>query len=49
MAVKLGNTSLPCGCESRKEIMGAGEWQTDAIVVGVVILLAVCIYGMKGL
>lgn len=29
--------------------MGAGDWQTDAIVVGVILLIAVCIIGGKGL
>jgi hypothetical protein len=29
--------------------MGAGEWRTDAIVIGVVLLVAVCIVGGKGL
>lgn len=24
---------IPCGCGNRKEIMGAGNWQVDAIVI----------------
>ncbi len=35
---------FPCGCESRKDIMGAGEWQRDAIVLGVVVLIPLIVY-----
>lgn len=42
-------SSLPCGCENRKEIMGAGEWQRDALVLGVAVLIVFCIIGVKGL
>jgi hypothetical protein len=28
------NKEFPCGCESREEIMGAGEWRMDALVLG---------------
>ncbi len=30
---------IPCGCDNRKEIMGSGNWQMDAIIVGSVSLL----------
>lgn len=46
---KVFGKDIPCGCESREQIMGAGDWQTDAVVVGIVILLAVCVVGQKGL
>lgn len=46
---KVFGKDIPCGCDSREQIMSAGDWQTDAIVVGVVILVAVCIIGQKGL
>lgn len=49
VAVNIGNVTLPCGCDSRKEIMGAGDWKTDALVVGTVLLIAVLIIGGKGL
>lgn len=29
--------------------MGAGDWQKDALVMGAVILVAICILGQKGL
>ena len=35
---KLG---IPCGCNNRKEIMGAGNWQTDAVIVGAIGLLII--------
>lgn len=25
--------NIPCGCGNRKEIMGAGEWQRDVIIL----------------
>jgi hypothetical protein len=40
--------NIPCGCEQRKEIMGAGEWKTDAVLVGGLILAVVLIYTLKG-
>lgn len=36
--------SLPCGCESRKEIMGAGDWKNDAIVIGAAVLIPLMIF-----
>lgn len=35
---------IPCGCDNRKEIMGAGSWQNDAIVIAVAILVPLSIY-----
>ncbi len=35
---KLG---IPCGCDNRREIMSAGSWQTDAVIVGAVGVLIV--------
>jgi hypothetical protein len=49
MAVNIHNLSFPCGCESRKEIMTSGEWKRDAVIVGVVLLIALCIAGGKKL
>lgn len=39
--------NIPCGCGSRKEIMGAGEWQHDAIVLGILIAIPVAIIVYK--
>jgi hypothetical protein len=25
---------IPCGCESREEIIGAGDWRMDALIIG---------------
>jgi hypothetical protein len=30
---------IPCGCDNRKQIMGAGEWQMDAMVIAAILLL----------
>ena len=39
---------IPCkGCTQRSEIMGAGDWQTDAILIGAVLLLRIAIYLAK--
>ena len=39
---------IPCkGCTERSRIMGAGNWQVDAILVGAIILLGVTIYLAK--
>lgn len=35
---------FPCGCDSRKAIMGAGNWQTDALIIGIAILAPLTIY-----
>jgi hypothetical protein len=40
--------NVPCGCEQRKEIMGAGNWRTDAVIAGCLVLAIVVIYTMKG-
>jgi len=45
----LGSIKLPCGCENRKEIMGAGEWKMDAILIGVIIAAGCLAVGAKRL
>ena len=35
--------NIPCGCGSRKEIMGAGEWQRDAITIGIILAIPIAI------
>lgn len=35
---------IPCGCDSRKDIMGSGEWQKDAIIVAIAVLVPLSIY-----
>ena len=35
---------IPCGCNNRKFIMGAGEWQIDAAVILGVFIVAACIF-----
>lgn len=40
----LGNREVDCGCDNRREIMGAGEWQDDALIVGVVLVVAVVVF-----
>jgi len=40
----MAQLKIPCGCQSRKEIMGNGDWKVDAAVAGsVVILIAFCV------
>ena len=39
MVMEIAGVKIPCGCEQRKEIMGAGEWQKDAILLGIIILV----------
>lgn len=35
---------VPCeGCTNRAQIMGAGDWKVDAIILGSIVLLTVCI------
>lgn len=46
---KVFGKDIPCGCEAREQIMGAGDWQKDALVVGAVVLIALCVAGQKGL
>jgi hypothetical protein len=39
---------IPCkGCTERSRIMGAGDWQTDAILIGAILLLGIAIYLAK--
>jgi hypothetical protein len=35
---------LPCGCDNRQEILTAGIWQNDAMVIASVLLFALGIY-----
>ncbi len=39
--------NIPCGCGNRKEIMGAGEWQQDAIIVALIIAIPLSIYAYQ--
>lgn len=32
-----------CGCQDRKENMGAGEWRTDAGIIAGAVILAVIV------
>jgi len=45
--MQIGN--FDCGCENRKEIITAGNWQKDALVIGAVILIAAILIGGKKL
>lgn len=45
--MELDNLNIPCGCEGRKEIMGSGDWQKDAVVAGVLLLVVCCVIGGK--
>lgn len=37
-----------CGCDNRREIMGAENWQQDALVIGgALIVLAVVFLALK--
>jgi len=38
---------IPCGCGNRKDIMGAGEWQKDAIILALVIGIPIGIYAYQ--
>lgn len=35
---------IPCGCGSRADILGSGDWQKDLITISVVIGVPVLIY-----
>lgn len=33
-----------CGCDNRREVMGAGEWQNDALIIGGGLLVLLILY-----
>ena len=33
-----------CGCDNRREVMGAGNWQSDAMMIAAVVVLAAIVY-----
>jgi hypothetical protein len=45
--ISIFGKAVPCGCESREEIMSAGNWKTDALIVGSLILITCCVIGKK--
>lgn len=49
LLMQLGSINIPCGCEQRKEIMGAGEWKNDALVLAVAVVVILCVIGVKEL
>lgn len=38
---------IPCGCDNRQVIMGAGEWKIDAAVIGAIALVIAGILVLK--
>jgi len=41
--VRMSFGEFDCGCDNRREIMGASSWQIDAGIVAVVALLVVAV------
>lgn len=33
-----------CGCDNRREVMGAGDWQNDAMLIAAAVVVAAIIF-----